>query len=177
MNIEQFKTVLLKYSVVVMPTDTVYGLACSALSPKAVKRMYEIKKREKKPGTIIAANMQQLIDMGFDESAITSAQQFWPGPVSVVLPAGDNLTYLHMGLESLAVRIPEPEWLREALSECGPLATTSANYPGEPTVTSVDEAQRIFGDLVGYVDGGIIAKTQPSSIIRLLPNGDIEKIR
>lgn len=176
-NIPLFISILLSDNVVVMPTDTVYGLACSALSPLAVKRMYEIKKREKKPGTIIAANKQQLLDLGFEKSDIDRALQFWPGPVSVVLSAGDKLNYLHMGLNSLAVRIPEPEWLQDILIDTGPLATTSANFPGEPTITSIDEARRLFGDLVGYIDGGVISNSQPSSIIRLLPNGDIEKLR
>src|SRR6056297_2398867 len=99
-----------------MPTDTVYGLVASAQSPAAVKRLYEVKGREEgKPGTLIAASVEQLAELGFDKSDLEKANAYWPGPVSIVLPAPDSLAYLHMGLESLAVRIPGKPDLIELL--------------------------------------------------------------
>lgn len=164
--------------VVVMPTDTVYGLSCSAKSPEAVKHMYETKQRDGKPGTIIAANIEQFADMGFDQVELETASQFWPGPVSVILSAGDNLEYLHMGKESLAVRIPEPQWLRDLLVATGPLATTSANLPGEPTAKTIDEAKIIFGDKIDfYLDNGASKEAKPSKIVRIAENGEIEVLR
>jgi tRNA A37 threonylcarbamoyladenosine synthetase subunit TsaC/SUA5/YrdC len=83
-----------------------------------------------------------------------------------------------MGLKSLAVRIPAPEWLRDLLEQTGPLATTSANFAGEPTVTRIEQAQKLFGDQVDlYVDGGDLSSAKPSSIIRLNPDGTTEKLR
>lgn len=167
---------ILREKVVCMPTDTVYGLVASAASPGAVMRLYEVKGRENKPGTLIAASIQQLETLGFDAQGLKKAASYWPGPVSIVLPAPDELTYLHMGLYSLAVRIPEKQELVELLKETGPLATTSANRPGEPTVTTIDEAKDIFGDAVSfYVDGGSISGS-PSTIYKLL-NGKFEKLR
>lgn len=169
---------LLNGGVVVMPTDTVYGLVCSALNLSAVKRMYEIKQRSGKPGTIIAGSLQQLLNMRFNNTEINTASQFWPGPVSVILDAPDSLEYLHMGEKSLAVRIPDLKWLNELLIKTGPLATTSANLPGEPIVTSVEQARSIFGNKVElYFDGGKITNGKPSKIVRILPSGETETIR
>jgi L-threonylcarbamoyladenylate synthase len=169
---------LLSGAVIVLPTDTVYGLVCSAHIPEAVSRMYEIKKRDGKPGTIIAGSVEQLITLGFAGRDVERAAQFWPDAVSVVMLAGEKLSYLHMGLDSLAVRIPKPEWLRELLIQTGPLATTSANFPGDPTVTHVEQAKELFGEQVDlYVDGGDLSGAQPSSIIRLVSDGTYEKLR
>jgi len=132
--------------VVAITTDTVYGLACSAKNADAVKRMYRLKQREGKPGTIIAASIKQLFDLGFDSKEVNYANNlFWPAPVSVILDAPDKLEYLHMGKKSLAVRIPEPQWLCNLLEIIGPLATTSANLPGEPTASTTAEAKLILG--------------------------------
>ncbi len=164
--------------VVVMPSDTVYGLMCSALQPEAVARMYEIKRRDGKPGTIIAASLPQLVDMGFNEKELQRAKAFWPDAVSVILSASDSLKYLHMGHGSLAVRIPKPEWLRELLEQTGPLATTSANFPTEPTVTTIEEAQKLFGDTVDiYVDGRKIEGVKPSKIVRIDESGAVTVLR
>lgn len=164
--------------VVVMPTDTVYGLACSALKSEAVKRMYDIKRREGKPGTILAGSIKQLIDIGFSKKAVERANPYWPAPISVILVAPERLSYLHMGIKSLAVRIPAVEELRELLLSTGPLATTSANYPGEPTITRIEEAKLLFAHkVVLYIDGGDKSGAKPSKIIRLLDNGEIETIR
>jgi tRNA threonylcarbamoyl adenosine modification protein (Sua5/YciO/YrdC/YwlC family) len=178
LTFSQIIAVVGKAGVIVMPTDTVYGLVCSAKDPDSVARMYQIKKREGKPGTLIAANVEQLSGLGFSKVQLSKAEQFWPGPVSVVLDAPGSLEYLHMGLKSLAVRIPAPEWLRDLLEQTGPLATTSANFTGEPTVTRIEQAQKLFGDQVDlYVDGGDLSSAKPSSIIRLNPDGTTEKLR
>ena len=177
-QVEQTINILLSGGVVVMPTDTVYGLVCSALSPSAVKRMYEVKERVGKPGTVIAGSEQQLLDMGFKEAEVETASQFWPGPVSVILSAEDSLEYLHMGKKSLAVRIPDLDWLNEILLKTGPLATTSANLPGEPTVTIIDQAKKLFGDKVDYYsDGGEILGVKPSKIVKIDQNGEIKILR
>ena len=169
---------LITGNIVIMPTDTVYGLVSLAGNPDAVRKMYEAKQRDGKPGTIIAGSVDQLIEMGFDRQQIMKAQQFWPGPVSVILDAPESLEYLHMGKKSLAVRITALEWLQELLDATGPLATTSANLPGEPTVTSIDQAKHIFGDKVGlYVDGGEISGAKPSKIVKITNDGQIEVLR
>ena len=104
-NMEKLVNLLQSGGVCIIPTDTVYGLACSVKFPKSVAKIYRLKNREGKPGTIIASSVQQLLDMGFIESEVHRASEYWPGPVSVILKAPDSLYYLHMGKKSLAVRV------------------------------------------------------------------------
>lgn len=161
----------------VLPTDTVYGLVCRAADSSAVERLYALKNREYKPGTIVAAKLQQFIDLGIRARYLKAVEGFWPNPLSVVIPCGDDLLYLHQGQHSLAVRIPADDTFRELLSQTGPLLTSSANLPGEPTATTVAEAQGVFAEKVDfYVDGGPITDHQPSTVIRIVDDA-IEILR
>jgi L-threonylcarbamoyladenylate synthase len=160
----------------VIPTDTVYGLVCAASNEDAVTRLYGLKAREQKPGTIIAANVQQIIDIGILPTYLDKADKFWPGPVSVETPHG--ISYLSQNTGRQAIRIPGDATLIAFLEKTGPLQTTSANEPGEPPANTVDEAKAYFGDQVDfYVDGGDTTGSAPSTIIRFDEKGDIEVIR
>lgn len=161
----------------VLPTDTVYGLVAVASNPTAVARLYELKHRENKPGTIIAARLQQLIDLGLRARYIKAVEQYWPNPLSVVVPCGEELTYLHQGKYSLAVRIPADKQIQSALSQTGALLTSSANMPGQPVATNLAEAQKYFGDTIDfYVDGGSVIDHAPSTVIRVVDDA-IEVLR
>jgi L-threonylcarbamoyladenylate synthase len=161
----------------VLPTDTVYGLVARAGDQTAVGRLYDLKSREHKPGTIIAADIDQLVELGVKRRYLKAVEQFWPGPVSVIIPCGPELEYLHQGKSSLAVRLPENAGLQKFLEETGPLLTSSANHPDEPTANTVDEAKKYFGDQVDfYVDGGDLSDHKPSTIIRIVDDA-IEVIR
>jgi L-threonylcarbamoyladenylate synthase len=93
----------------VMPTDTVYGLVARAADQAATNRLYSLKHREHKPGTIIAASIDQLVELGIKKRYLTAVAQWWPNALSVIIPTGDILEYLHQGLDSLAIRIPRDE--------------------------------------------------------------------
>ncbi|MDB5164635.1 MAG: hypothetical protein JWL89_261 [Candidatus Saccharibacteria bacterium] len=162
----------------VIPTDTVYGVVARAEDTKAVERLYKLKHRNHKPGTIIAASIDQLEALGLKRRYLTAVQQFWPGPVSVIIPSGDPaLAYLHQGKQSLAVRIPKHPELQTLLEQTGPLLTSSANHPSEATAVTVKQAKAYFGDEVDfYVDGGDLSDHQPSTIIRIVDDA-IEVIR
>lgn len=161
----------------VLPTDTVYGLVAKASDRTAVKRLYDLKQREGKPGTIIAADVDQLEDLGLKRRYLKAVEQFWPGAVSVIIPCGAELEYLHEGKNSLAVRIPDDEKLQKLLKQTGPLLTSSANHPGEPTAMNITEAKAYFGDKVDfYEDDGNLSGRQPSTIIRIVDDA-IEIIR
>lgn len=152
----------------VLLTDTVYGLVGLATNPDAATRVIDAKGRKYKPGTLIAADIQQLIELGIQREHVQAAEQFWPGPVTVVLPTKPGLEYLDLGLTSLAVRVPDHPEIVTLLKEVGPLLTTSANRPNEPMVKNIQEAQAIFGDrLHFYVDGGHLDAPLASTIIRL----------
>lgn len=163
-------------SIAVIPTDTVYGVVARAADPAAVSRLYELKRRENKPGTLVGANIDQLVGLGIKRRYLTAVEQFWPGAVSVIIPCGPELEYLHQGKNSLAIRIPKDEWLSSLLEKTGPLVTSSANQPGEPPATTIDEAKAYFGDDVEwYEDGGEINR-EPSTVIQVIDDA-IEVIR
>ena len=161
-----------------MPTDTVYGVVARANDPAAVARLYELKKREAKPGTLIAANIQQLEELGLKHRYLKAVEQFWPGAVSIIIPCGDpQLAYLHQGKMSLAVRIPDHKAVAELLQKTGPLLTSSANHPGEEPANTIAEAQKYFANSVDfYVDGGDVSAKQPSTVIRIIDDA-IEVLR
>lgn len=162
----------------VIPTDTVYGLAGRAADQAAVKRLYELKKRDDKPGTLIAADITQLEELGLKHRYLKAVEQFWPGAVSVVIPASDPaLAYLHRGKMSLAVRIPKDRGLQALLKQTGPLLTSSANHPGEPVAGTAKQARNYFGkDVDFYVDGGDLSAREPSTIIRIVDDA-VEVLR
>lgn len=159
-----------------LPTDTVYGLVCSAQYSDAVARLYRLKSREQKPGTIIAASAAQVRAWGIAPADLVRAERFWPG-VSVVLPVGTPFVYLHQGLGSLAIRVVEPGPLADVLVSTGPLLTSSANHPGMPPATTLAEARAYFGDDVDfYVDGGDLSGRQSSTLVRFV-GADVEILR
>ncbi len=162
----------------IIPTDTVYGLVARAADPAAVDRLYAAKNREHKPGTLIAASIEQLETLGLKRRYLTAVSQFWPGAVSVIIPcANPDLEYLHQGKQSLAVRIPESVALRQLLELAGPLLTSSANHPGQPTAVTIDQARGYFDDQVDfYIDGGDLSNHQPSTIIQIIDDA-VEVIR
>ena len=170
---------LLSGEVVVMPTDTVYGLACLPSLSSAVSRVFDLKGRPEDKGLpILGANSEILADVAaFDGRSVDLARRFWPGPLTLVLPRADGFTYF-LGEDSsasVAVRVPQDEVALELLSAAGPLAVTSANLSGHPPATTVEEAEAIFGsDVSAYVDGGE-SRGVPSTIVSLL--GDLVVLR
>ena len=147
-----------------------------ATNKATVERFYALKRREQKPGTLIAASVDQLLDLGIAGSELDKVKRYWPNPVSAVLKV-DGHEYLHQGVGSLAMRVVADQRVRELLEQTGPLITSSANQPGEPPAISISEAIAYFGDMVNfYVDGGTIAESLPSTIIRPTSMG-IEVLR
>jgi len=160
----------------VLPTDTVYGVVCVASHELGVRRLYKLKSRDKKPGTIIAANIDQLIDLGLKARYLKAVEEYWPGPVGVVIPCV-QLQYLHQGVGSLVVRISDNQQLNYLLLTTGPLLSSSANQPGQPVANTIQEAQDYFGDTVDfYVDGGDLSGQKPSTLIRIVDDA-VEVLR
>lgn len=161
----------------VLPADTVYGLMGLARLPEVAEQLYGLKQRENKPGTIIAASIDQLVELGLKRRYMTAVEQYWPGSVSVIIPCGDELAHLHLGMQSLAVRIPDDAQLLELLKQTGPLLTSSANLTGQPTAVNVEQAQKYFDEQVAfYVDGGDLSGRLPSTVIRVVDDA-IEVLR
>lgn len=164
-------------SVGVIPTDTVYGLACAANVESVVNRLYKLKDRHNKPGTILGASIDHFVSLGVPRRYMTAVEHYWPNPVSIVIPINPTAAYLHGGKGTVALRIPAQEKLREALEVSGPLMTSSANAPGHPPANTVSEAYAYFGNSVDfYVDGGDLSGNAPSTVVRIVDDA-IEILR
>lgn len=162
----------------IMPTDTMYGIVASAYYKNAVERIYTLKRRQGKPGTIIASSVEQLVDIGISRQDIERACVYWPGAVSVVLPIKNDKTWLHQGYKTVPVRIIENGELAQLLEVVGPLVTSSANLSAQPPITTIGEAKKVFADeLDFYVDIGEIAHSTASTIITFDDNNEIKILR
>jgi L-threonylcarbamoyladenylate synthase len=156
----------------VLPTDTIYGIVTQVKNHESVSRLYGLKNRENKPGTIIASNSQQILELGISKKYIEKAGGFWPGPVSVILPADDSLSYVHQGKNSLAFRVVSNPEIAKLLEVTGPLLTSSANQPDMPAANNIKEAKKYFGGNVDfYIDGGNIDDSVASAVIKIDENG------
>lgn len=158
---------------VVIPTDTLYGIVCSARDKEAVERLYVLRGRdESKPCIILIADISDLQEFGIALNGTDTEilRQHWPGKVSVVFDCSDEdekWTYLHRDTQTLAFRIPDDVDVRNLLHKTGPLLAPSANIQGRPSAHTVLEAKNYFGNQVTmYVDGGY-RESLPSTVARL----------
>ena len=169
--------ILLQGGVGVLPTDTVYGIVTRAADEAAVARLYEIKERQAKPGPVIAANVEQLVELGLPKRYLSAVEHLWPNPLSIEIPLGERLVYLHQGTGRQAYRVVADEKIRDLLLKTGPLLTSSANSPDQPTATNIQQAIDYFGDKVDfYVDGGDLSGRPSSTLIRIVDDA-IEVVR
>jgi len=157
---------------VVMPTDTVYGVAADAFNPEAVQRLLDAKGRGRQsPPPVLIPNTDTLAALAAEvpEPVRTLAERFWPGPLTLVLTANPSLSWDLGDTEgTVALRIPDHPLALDLLRETGPLAVSSANSTGDPAALNIDDAQRMLGDLVAvYLDAGPVggADAQPSTIV------------
>jgi tRNA threonylcarbamoyl adenosine modification protein (Sua5/YciO/YrdC/YwlC family) len=143
--------------VVVIPTDTVYGLAGDPSNPEAVERIYAIKGRPPQLElSLLAADISQLDGLvEMDGVARSLAAAFWPGPLSLVCPVGSLRLAIPRSGTTLMVRVPGHALLRSLLEETGPVASTSANRHGMPPAATAGAAESdLGGDVAGAIDGG-----------------------
>lgn len=167
--------------IIVMPSDTIYGIFTSALNKDSVEKIYELRKRNKEKALIILiSDVKQLtqFNIKLSEPQGEFLKTVWPGAISVILECADsNFDYLHRGLNSLAFRLPDNEFLIKFLKISGPLVAPSANIEGEKPSEIIEEAENYFGDKIDYyIDGGKISG-DPSTVVKLDGKGSIEVIR
>ncbi|HEV7455018.1 MAG TPA: L-threonylcarbamoyladenylate synthase [Candidatus Saccharimonadales bacterium] len=168
LNDSRLPELLKNGAVGIVPTDTIYGIVADASNPQAAARLYSLKHREHKPGTVIAATADQLITLGVAEDLIRSVMHLWPNPLSVELPIGDNLAHLHQDTGHGAFRVVADDTVRALLENTGPLLTSSANHPGMTPAMNIATARAYFGGGVDfYVDGGELGNRPPSTVVRL----------
>ncbi len=171
---------LKKGAIGIFPTDTLYGVVGSALSKKAVERIYHAKGRsETKPLIILISAISDIKKFGIELTPehIAFLETVWPGPVSIILPChNQKFAYLHRGTKSIAFRMPKNRFLREFLKRTGPLAAPSANPQGLKPAHTVAEAKKYFSTSMDFYIAGGRKVGKPSRVISLL-SGKPEVIR
>ena len=155
---------------VVMPTDTVYGVAADAFSPRAVQNLLDAKGRGRDmPPPVLVGNARTLDALAIDIPTWlrTMVEALWPGPLTVILQQQASLSMdLGETHNTIAIRMPDDRRALALLKITGPLAVSSANTTGQPAAQNVDEAERMLGGRVAvYLDGGPSASGTPSTIL------------
>ena len=146
--------ILKKGGIVAIPTETVYGLAASALNEDAINKVFAAKGRpQDNPLIVHIAYTDMLYEIAKDipDTAIECANKFWPGPLTMVLPkTGKTAECVSAGLDTVAVRMPSDKTAVKIIEKSGlPLAAPSANTSGSPSPTS---AHHVEDDLDGKID-------------------------
>lgn len=155
---------------VVLPTDTVYGLAADAFSPQAVQNLLNAKGRGRNmPPPVLVGSPTTLDALAIDiptwlRSAVAA---LWPGPLTVILRQQQSLTWdLGETHNTVAVRMPDDKRALALLKQTGPLAVSSANTTGDPAAQTIEQAQDMLGGRVSvYLDGGPSQSGIPSTIL------------
>lgn len=169
---------------VVLPTDTVYGVAADAFSPQAVQRLLDAKGRGRQspPPVLVAGvtTLEALVE-SVPGAVRSLVDAFWPGGLTIVLPAQPSLSWdLGETRGTVAVRMPAHRLALELLEETGPLATSSANLTGRAAAVVADDARAMLGDSVAvYLDDGPRETGIPSTIVDAtsLVRGDTPLVR
>lgn len=155
---------------VVLPTDTVYGVGADAFSTEAVGDLLEAKGRGRgMPSPVLVGSPNTLHGLltDFSEDAWELVDAFWPGALTLVARHQPSLTWdLGETRGTVAVRMPLHPVAIELLTEVGPMAVSSANLTGHSAPQTCDSAQGMLGDSVAvYLDGGATPDAVPSSIV------------
>ncbi|WP_330332655.1 L-threonylcarbamoyladenylate synthase [Streptomyces sp. NBC_00536] len=155
---------------VVLPTDTLYGIGADAFSAEAVGDLLAAKGRGRTmptPVLIGSPNTLHGLVTDFTEQAWELVDAFWPGALTLVAKHQPSLAWdLGETRGTVAVRMPLHPVAIELLTEVGPMAVSSANLTGHPAPEDCDAAREMLGDSVSvYLDGGPTPGIQPSSIV------------
>ncbi len=171
-GVVQAVAALQRGDLVVLPTDTVYGVAADAFSPPAVERLLAAKGRGRDmPVPVLVGDARGLHGLASDvtEQMQALVDAHWPGPLTIIVPAAPSLAWdLGETRGTVAVRMPQHPVALDVLSSTGPLAVSSANRTGHPPPATADEAERQLGAAVSvYLEAGSSGDAVASTIVDL----------
>jgi L-threonylcarbamoyladenylate synthase len=159
--------------VIAYPTDTFYGLGCDPFCESAVQRIFSIKAREPgKPILLIISDLSPLDRLTGEHGSLflQVSRQFWPGPLTLVVPAAPGLPSILTGdTGTIGIRLPDHALCRRIVGVCGGVLTgTSANLSGMPSLSTADAVAAQLGEVLELiVDGGPTPGGQPSTILNI----------
>jgi tRNA threonylcarbamoyl adenosine modification protein (Sua5/YciO/YrdC/YwlC family) len=162
--VDRAATALLAGSAVVLPTDTVYGVAALPTSAHAMAALFALKGRAvSQPLAVLTADAEQALALVAADAPIGRLRRVmercWPGALTLVLPRSKDVADLELGGEpqNIGVRCPASPVARAIAARVGPIATTSANRSGEPTpAEAADAAASLLGQVALVLDGGTL---------------------
>lgn len=159
--------------VIAYATDTLYGLGVDPRNGAAVARLYAVKARDASVAVpLIAGSLEQAFTAGtFSDADVRLARAFWPGPLSIVVPASRLVSARLLGRgATVAIRVPAHAAARALATMLGAaLTATSANMSGLPPASSPDEVSRSLGDRIDAIlDGGPAPGGPPSTIVQVV---------
>jgi L-threonylcarbamoyladenylate synthase len=168
--IEAASMAIRRGELVVLPTDTVYGIAADAFSVEAVQALLDAKNRGRDmppPVLVSAATTLDALAVGVPDYARALIEKFWPGPLTIVCRQQTSLQWdLGETRGTVAVRMPDHEVALAVLERTGPLAVSSANLSGRPAAVDADQAETMLGDRVEViVDAGSSPGADASTIV------------
>ncbi|MBI2996776.1 MAG: L-threonylcarbamoyladenylate synthase [Candidatus Melainabacteria bacterium] len=168
--LKKILNLILSNELVIVPTDTVYGLVCRYDSKSAIEKIYKLKKRSRrKPLILLGYNWQAL-----KKFVKLNRKLYWPGPLTIVLPASKLVPkFLNKGFKTIGIRVPNNKFLLGLLKQCPlqVLASTSANISGKRNVNDIVQKVKLF---VKAKKGEMSYK--PSTVIEII-NGQIKTLR
>jgi L-threonylcarbamoyladenylate synthase len=169
-GLKRAKESLARSGLVVIPTDTVYGLAADAFDPTAVRRLLRAKGRGRDmPTPVLIAGFDVLpaLTTGLSVEVRELAETFWPGGLTLIFRQQPSLRWdLGDSRGTVAVRVPDQHDALDLLESTGPLAVSSANTTGMPPATTIEEAQEMLGDAIDvYLDAGPAPGGMASTIV------------
>ena len=182
-NINKLASLLKAGELVIIPTETVYGLAADASSETAVKNIYKAKSRpDFNPLISHYASLDEIKkDTNFIDKAEILAKKFWPGPLTMVLNKSSNSRIsatASANLETAAVRIPRHEASLELLSKfAGPIAAPSANPSGKLSPSKIEHVQKLFRDKIKWALAGELCEIGLESTVLDLSSDNIKILR
>ncbi len=182
-NVRHAVEALLNGRPVVLPTDTVYGVAADPRNEDAVQRVFALKGRpDTKPLPLLVPSIEAAQGCAADwpDAARRLANAFWPGPLTIVVPAADWIPDVVTAREAtIGLRQPDHALALRLLQEFGgPLACTSANRSGEPPVFRLDELPSAFLHTdVSRLDGGLLPPSPASTVVAVSDNSAIRVLR
>ncbi|MCG3226837.1 MAG: threonylcarbamoyl-AMP synthase [Candidatus Heimdallarchaeota archaeon] len=160
--------------IIAFPTDTLYGLGCNVFNESAIRNLFEIKNRSfTKPINVLIGSIEQLSYVAENIPIIVHEviREFWPGDLTLILhKRGEIPSILTNGMSTIGVRMPNNDVTLRLIREIDkPLATTSANISGRPSITNANQILENFEDKIPLIlDGGVSEIGEESTIVSLV---------
>jgi L-threonylcarbamoyladenylate synthase len=181
-KIKEIAEALKKEGVIAYPTDTFYGLGASCFSEKAIKKVYRLKGRSlSKPLPLLVSSVDMVQNIAVDIPFLffELAENFWPGPLTIVLKASTRLPNALLGpKKSVGVRLPAGLWLQELMNKAGfPITATSANISGEEEIANSEKVMAFFYGKVSLIADAGKTKGGPASTVLDLTSPQVKILR